>query len=148
MLDRNMSTRPWLLVAVAGLAASPALAQSGGGLDLTWSTIDGGGRTGASTGGPLAVAGSIGQPDAGRMSSPNQLQVIGGFWAVTAPMPCYANCDGSTGVPALNVNDFICFQAKFVVGDQYANCDGSTSPPVLNINDFICFQAKFAAGCL
>ena len=29
----------------------------------------------------------------------------------------------------------------------YANCDGSTSQPILNVNDFICFQAKFAAGC-
>src|SRR5205814_10055933 len=29
----------------------------------------------------------------------------------------------------------------------YANCDGSTIPPALNVNDFICFQAKFAQGC-
>ena len=60
---------------------------------------------------------------------------------------CYANCDGSTAAPILNVNDFICFQAKFAAGDSYANCDGSTSVPVLNINDFICFQSNFAAGC-
>ena len=60
---------------------------------------------------------------------------------------CYANCDGSTVVPFLNVNDFICFQAEFAAGDSYANCDASTTAPVLNVNDFICFQAKFAAGC-
>jgi hypothetical protein len=60
---------------------------------------------------------------------------------------CYPNCDHSTSVPFLNVNDFICFQAKFAAGDSYANCDGSTAPPVLNVNDFICFQSKFAAGC-
>ncbi len=29
----------------------------------------------------------------------------------------------------------------------YANCDGSTAPPVLNINDFICFLNKFSVGC-
>jgi hypothetical protein len=29
----------------------------------------------------------------------------------------------------------------------YANCDGSTNVPILNINDFICFQGRFAAGC-
>jgi hypothetical protein len=29
----------------------------------------------------------------------------------------------------------------------YANCDNSTTPPVLNVNDFICFQSKFVAGC-
>ena len=60
---------------------------------------------------------------------------------------CYANCDSSTTVPFLNVNDFICFQTKFAAGDPYANCDGSTTAPVLNVNDFICFQTKFAAGC-
>jgi hypothetical protein len=60
---------------------------------------------------------------------------------------CYANCDGSTSVPFLNVNDFICFQSKFAAGDSYANCDGSTAAPVLNVNDFICFQSRFAAGC-
>src|SRR5262249_46161837 len=26
---------------------------------------------------------------------------------------CYANCDGSTTVPVLNVNDFVCFQTRF-----------------------------------
>jgi len=60
---------------------------------------------------------------------------------------CYANCDGSLIAPALNVNDFICFQNRFGLGDPYTNCDGSTIPPVLNVNDFICFQIKFAQGC-
>jgi hypothetical protein len=60
---------------------------------------------------------------------------------------CYANCDGSTTAPVLNVNDFICFQSKFAANDPWANCDQSTQPPILNVNDFICFQTKFAAGC-
>jgi len=29
----------------------------------------------------------------------------------------------------------------------YANCDGSTVPPILNVADFTCFLQKFAAGC-
>jgi hypothetical protein len=29
----------------------------------------------------------------------------------------------------------------------YANCDGGTTPPILNVNDFVCFQQRFAAGC-
>ena len=29
----------------------------------------------------------------------------------------------------------------------YANCDGSTQPPILNILDFACFQSRFAQGC-
>jgi hypothetical protein len=61
--------------------------------------------------------------------------------------PCYANCDGSTAEPILNVNDFICFQTKYAAGDPGANCDGSTAEPILNVNDFICFQTRFAAGC-
>jgi hypothetical protein len=60
---------------------------------------------------------------------------------------CYANCDGSTSVPVLNVNDFTCFLNAFAAGDTYANCDNSTSPPVLNVNDFTCFLNAFAAGC-
>ena len=42
---------------------SPVQAQSGGGYDLSWSTIDGGG--GMSTGGGYTLSGTIGQPDAG-----------------------------------------------------------------------------------
>ena len=68
------------LVAVAGTA----LAQTGGGYDLTWSTVDGGGAvvTGARAGQPDAglhvggggytLSGTAGQPDAG-------LHVGGGF---------------------------------------------------------------------
>ena len=52
---------------------------------------------------------------------------------------CYANCDGSTASPLLNVNDYVCFNNRFQAGDAYANCDGSTSTPVLNVNDFVCF---------
>jgi len=60
---------------------------------------------------------------------------------------CYANCDGSSSAPVLNVNDFICFQNLFAAGDPAANCDASTTPPVLNVNDFVCFSNAFAAGC-
>jgi hypothetical protein len=60
---------------------------------------------------------------------------------------CYANCDHSTTIPFLNVNDFVCFQTAFAAGSSYANCDHSTAAPVLNIGDFVCFQSAFAAGC-
>jgi len=63
------------------------------------------------------------------------------------PAPCYANCDGSSVPPVLNVSDFICFQTAYAAGSSYANCDGSTTPPVLNVSDFICFQTRYAAGC-
>ncbi|MBL9032046.1 MAG: hypothetical protein JNM80_10120 [Phycisphaerae bacterium] len=63
------------------------------------------------------------------------------------PQPCYANCDGSTIAPVLNVNDFVCFNNLFAGGDSRANCDASTTAPVLNVNDFVCFNNRFVAGC-
>jgi hypothetical protein len=60
---------------------------------------------------------------------------------------CYANCDGSTAAPVLNVNDFNCFLNSYAAGSAYANCDHSTVAPVLNVNDFSCFLNKYAAGC-
>jgi Galactose oxidase, central domain len=59
----------------------------------------------------------------------------------------YANCDGSTSDPVLNVADFLCFLQRFQTGDPYANCDASTTPPVLNVADFTCFLQKFSQGC-
>jgi hypothetical protein len=60
---------------------------------------------------------------------------------------CYANCDGSTVAPVLNVDDFLCFINSFATGDPYANCDCSTVEPALNVDDFLCFINRFAAGC-
>jgi hypothetical protein len=60
---------------------------------------------------------------------------------------CYANCDGSTVPPVLNIADYFCFLQRFAAGDPYANCDGSIIPPILNVADFTCFQQRFAAGC-
>jgi subtilisin-like proprotein convertase family protein len=69
---------------------------------------------------------------------------------------CYANCDGSTIEPVLNVDDFTCFINEFASAQglppnqqqtSYANCDGSTVEPMLNVDDFTCFINEFAAGC-
>jgi hypothetical protein len=48
---------------------------------VDWFTIDGGGGT--STGGVFSVSGTIGQPDAGRMSGGNYT-LNGGFWGIIA----------------------------------------------------------------
>jgi hypothetical protein len=69
---------------------------------------------------------------------------------------CYANCDGSTVEPILNVEDFTCFINEFASAQvlppsqqasHYANCDGSSTQPVLNVEDFTCFINRFAQGC-
>jgi hypothetical protein len=79
-------------------------------------------------------------------------------WTWGCPPPsCYANCDGSTTPPVLNVEDFSCFINEFAAAQalphqqqlaHYANCDQSTTPPVLNVEDFTCFINRFAQGCL
>src|SRR2546423_8159974 len=69
-INRGINGRAWmasvLALAVSAFCATKAFAQSGGSFDLKWSTIDGGG--GASGGGTFSIAGTIGQPDAGRMN--------------------------------------------------------------------------------
>lgn len=70
-----------------------------------------------------------------------------GAYLARIPAFCYANCDGGTAAPVLNVSDFTCFLTRFAAGDSYTNCDRSTSAPVLNVADFVCFANAFAAGC-
>ena len=68
----------------AGVGA--ARAQSGGGFDLSWNTIDGGG--GKSSGGVFELSGTIGQPDAGVMTG-GTFTLTGGFWAMPiGPRAC------------------------------------------------------------
>jgi len=64
------------------LLASVALAQSGGGYDLSWNTIDGGGTT-WSEGGGYSLGGTVGQPDAGVLSG-GGYTLAGGFWGGAA----------------------------------------------------------------
>ncbi len=68
-----------LLLAVAGVA----LAQSGGGYDLSWWTVDGGGYT-WSEGGGYSLGGTAGQPDAGAALSGGGYTLTGGFWGGAA----------------------------------------------------------------
>jgi hypothetical protein len=83
-------------------------------------------------------------------------RVFAGRFFYSMGSTCYANCDGSTTAPILNVEDFTCFINEFAAASQlphqqqlthYANCDQSTTAPVLNVEDFTCFINKFAQGC-
>ena len=70
-----------LLLATAFLLLAPAgsLAQSGGGYDLSWATVDGGGGA-WSAGGAFELAGTIGQPDASPPLQGGGYSLQGGFW--------------------------------------------------------------------
>src|SRR6476620_2415367 len=73
---------PGGLMGLILLITSAALtyAQVGGGFDLVWSTVDGGGGT-FSTGGGYSLGGTVGQPDAGRHTG-GAFTLDGGFWGV------------------------------------------------------------------
>lgn len=60
------------------VSVGPLRAQSNGEVELNWRTIDGGG--GASTSETYTLIGTIGQPDAGRMSN-GAYTLYGGFWS-------------------------------------------------------------------
>lgn len=69
--------RRCILALLIGLSSSAALAQ----YSIDWHTIDGGGGT--STGGVYSVSGTIGQPEAGKMSG-GSYTIDGGFWGIVA----------------------------------------------------------------
>jgi hypothetical protein len=71
MITGTFRSTVWVLLFVM-LAASAA----GGQYELSWYTIDGGG--GRSTGGPYALTGTIGQPDAA-WSRGGGYELLGGF---------------------------------------------------------------------
>jgi hypothetical protein len=73
------ASRLLLLAALLSLLASVALAQSGGGYDLSWSTMEGGGYT-WSEGGGYSLGGTVGQPGAGTLSGEGYI-LAGGFWS-------------------------------------------------------------------
>jgi len=77
----------WLLCGALG--ALPVRAQVGGGFDLTWNTLAGGGGT--STGGVYAVSGTIGQHDASpHLLTGGNFSLAGGFRGAiqtTPPVP-------------------------------------------------------------
>lgn len=72
-----LSAMAWTALTQVGGDAS---AQPGPGFDLSWHTVDGGG--GESAGGPFALAGAIGQHDAGGeiTDGVGNFSLSGGFW--------------------------------------------------------------------
>jgi hypothetical protein len=54
---------------------------------------------------------------------------------------CMADCDTDG---SLSIDDFICFQSQYSLGDSAADCDADGT---LAIEDFICFQTLFSLGC-
>ena len=71
-----------------------------------------------------------------RVGEPGQVGYNPGLKGPTGTDPCGQN-------PISAVTN----QLETPPATCYANCDGSTNAPVLNVNDFVCFNNRFAAGC-
>ncbi len=85
-MKRSIILIPIILILLASTAISQA--QSGGGYDLTWNTIDGGGGT--ASGGAYGLSGTVGQPDAGQISG-GAYTLGSGFWGGGIIVPAIDN---------------------------------------------------------
>ena len=67
-----------VLLLLMPIPSSSILAQSGGGYDLTWNVVAGGGTI--STGGVYRLGGTAGQHEAGVLTG-GAYTLVGGFWS-------------------------------------------------------------------
>lgn len=112
---------------------------SGGGFELCWSTIDGGGGT--STGGGFTLRGSIGQVEAGGPLAGGDFELRSGFWPGAIPDGCRPdlNNDGD-----LNFFDVSAFLQAFNNQEPVADFNGDG---LFNFFDVSAFLQEFNAGC-
>ena len=70
------------LILTTTMAAIGVVYAQGGGYDLSWWTVDGGG--GVLSNGGYTLHGTIGQPDAGPALQSGNYSLLGGFWPAGA----------------------------------------------------------------
>lgn len=84
MSKKRSKALPMLILAIAGslILTAIVLGQAGGSLDLSWSTVAGGG--GESAGGSYTVGDSLGQPVASSDPSTDgaRFSLTDGFWQI------------------------------------------------------------------
>ncbi len=131
-----MNTRTCILSAASALALASAAASAD--LTITWYSIDGGGALSA-TAGTMVMGCTIGQPDAGTLSS-GSITLEGGYWA-GAVFVCPADYD-HTGF--VDTDDFTAFVVDFEAGVDAADFDRSG---FVDTDDFTAFVLAFEAGC-
>jgi hypothetical protein len=68
-----------IVVCLLGAALHKVQAQTGGNFDLTWNTLESGGRAEAADG-SYSIEGSFGQPDASISLNGDGYSLVGGFW--------------------------------------------------------------------
>ncbi|MCS7301409.1 MAG: hypothetical protein NZ556_07640 [Fimbriimonadales bacterium] len=135
----------WMsLSAALLLSLMCANAQSGGGYDLTWWTIDGGGVTFA-TGGTFNLGGTAGQLDATRLDElqGGDFRLTGGFWfLVPTCIATNGDVDGNNCV-----DDADLLQVLFNFGATGSNLADVNCDAVVDDADLLIVLFNFGAGC-
>ena len=80
-----------LVAAATCMITATATAQSRGAFELNWWTMDGGGAM-HTVGGSFELSGTVGQPDAGKMTG-GTFELVGGFWPAAASPSCPEDVD-------------------------------------------------------
>ncbi len=118
-----------------------ANAQSGGGYDLSWWTIDGGGITFA-TGGTFNLGGTVGQPDASNALTGGTFSLTGGFWFAPACIPSNGDVDGNGCV-----DDADLLTVLFNFGASGANIADVNCDALVDDADLLIVLFNFGSGC-
>ena len=130
-----------LAISTVVFFAGFASAQTGGGYDLTWNTVDGGGET-FSTGGEFELSGTIGQPDAGVMEG-GEFTLAGGFWFEEPP----GDCNSTGGVDLLDHDDFEpCLSGPNTGVSEGCECFDVNRSGTVDLFDFAVAQTSFTGS--
>lgn len=139
-----MNARSIIAIAILSLTTTvtSSQAQSGGGYDLTWSTIDGGGAS--STGGAFSLSGTIGQPDAqvAPVMTGGAFELNGGFWPASNVCYCLADMNGDGKKNGADIQQFV----GCVIGGGNCSCADTDQANGITIADVPVFVTDLLAG--
>jgi hypothetical protein len=133
--------RTLLIGVMMSLLLGSALAQSGGGYELSWWTIDGGGITFA-TGGSFDLGSTIGQPDASNPLTGGAFSLTGGFWFAPACVPTNGDVNRNGCV-----DDADLLQVLFAFGASGSNPADVNCDQVVDDADLLVVLFNFGSGC-
>ncbi|CUU36019.1 hypothetical protein DCOP10_116176 [Armatimonadetes bacterium DC] len=133
--------RTLMMCAILTMLMSVACAQSGGGYDLSWWTIDGGGITFA-TGGSFNMGGTVGQPDASNALTGGGYSLTGGFWFTPACVATNGDVDGNGCV-----DDADLLTVLFNFGATGANPADVNCDAIVDDADLLIVLFNFGSGC-
>ncbi len=132
--------RTLMMSAFLAMLLGVACAQSGGGYDLSWWTIDGGGVTFA-TGGSFNLGGTVGQPDASSALTGGTYSLTGGFWFT----PCIVSNGDVDGNSCVDDADLLTVLFNFGatgLNPADVNCDATVDDA-----DLLIVLFNFGSGC-